>query len=40
MGGAAVRLKVEPGPIKTHTLKHDKGDEVLPLVIAYGKALD
>jgi len=40
VGGAAVRLEVEPGPIKTHTLKHDKDDEVLPLLTAYGKALD
>jgi len=36
-GDAAVRL---PGPIKTYTLKHDRGDEVLPLLIAYRKALD
>ena len=39
-GDAAVRLEVEPGPIKTYTLKHDRGDEVLPLLIAYRKALD
>jgi len=32
--------EVEPGPIKTYTLKHDKGDEVLPLLTAYEKALD
>jgi hypothetical protein len=37
---AAGDAEVEPGPIKTYTLKHDKGDEVLPLLIAYRKALD
>ena len=36
-GDAAVRL---PGPIKTYTLKHDRGDEVLPLLIAYRRVLD
>jgi len=40
VGGAAVRAEVEPGPIKTHTLKHDKGDEALPLLTAHKKALD
>ena len=40
VGGAAVRLEVEPGSLRTYTLKHDKSDEVLPLIIAYGKALD
>ena len=38
-GDAAVRLP-EPGPIRTYTLKHDRGDEVLPLLIAYRKALN
>jgi len=36
-GDAAVRL---PGPIRTYTLKHDRGDEVLPLLIAYRRVLD
>jgi len=40
VGDAAVRAEVEPGPIRTYTLKHDRGDEVLPLLIAYRKALD
>jgi len=40
VGGAAVRLEVEPGSLRTHTLKHDKGDEVLPLLTAHKKALD
>jgi len=39
-GDAAIRLEVEPGPIRTYTLKHDRGDEVLPLLIAYRKVLD
>jgi len=38
--GAGVRAEVEPGSLRTHTLKHDKSDEVLPLLTAYGKALD
>ena len=37
---AAGHAEVEPGPIKTYTLKHDKGDEVLPLLIAYRKVLN
>jgi len=37
---AAGDAEVEPGPIKTYTIKHDRGDEVLPLLIAYRKALD
>jgi len=40
VGGAAVRLEVEPGSLRTRTLKHDKSDEVLSLLVAYGKALD
>jgi len=40
VGGAAVRLEVEPGSLRTHTLKHDEGDELLPLFTAYSKALD
>jgi len=38
--GAAVRLEAEPGSLRTYTLKHDKSDEVLPLIIAHKKALD
>jgi len=37
---AAGHAEVEPGPIRTYTLKHDKGDEVLPLLIAYRKVLN
>jgi len=37
---AAGDAEVEPGPIKTYTLKHDRGDEVLPLLIAYRRVLD
>jgi putative transposase len=39
-GDAAIRAEAEPGPIRTYTLKHDRGDEVLPLLIAYRRALD
>jgi len=39
-GDAVVRAEVEPGPIKTYTLKHDRGDEVLSLLIAYRRVLN